>query len=136
MHTTAYWLEFPGGHGERFGIEQKEMGEALNALAHTLRQVAPVQVLCDPSDIRAQAMVRAPFSERPTIYLYETYPGGVGFSEKLYTHHDRLLRAGMSLLAECPCAEGCPSCVGTAVETGEHGKAGALKLARLAAGRA
>jgi DEAD/DEAH box helicase domain-containing protein len=132
MHTTAFWLEFPEDTCERFKMEQKEMGEALNALANALRQVAPVQVLCDLSDIRAQAMVRAPFSERPTVYLYETYPGGVGFSEKLYTHHERLLQAAVALMAGCSCSEGCPSCVGTAVETGEYGKAGALKLALLA----
>lgn len=132
MHTTSYWLEFPEDTPARFSMDQKELGEALNALANALRQVAPVQVLCDLSDVRAQAMVRAPFSERPTIYLYETYPGGVGFSEKLYTHHERLLQAAVALLTGCSCSEGCPSCVGTPVETGEHGKAGALKLAHLA----
>ena len=91
-------------------------------------------VLCDPSDIRAQPMVRAPFSGQPSIYLYEVYPGGVGFSDKLYTHHRRLLEAAISLLTECPCKEGCPSCVGTALEAGNHGKDTALKLARAALG--
>ncbi len=132
MHTTAYWIEFPEDIGDMFKMEEKSLGEALNALSHTLREVAPVQVLCDLTDIRAQAMVRAPFSEKPTIYLYEVYPGGVGFSEKLYTHHQRILEAAISLLKQCPCKEGCPSCVGTALEAGVHGKAGALELAALA----
>jgi len=134
MHTAAYWLEFPDDTDTALGFEQKELGEALNALANTLRQVVPVQVLCDPTDIRAQAMLRAPFSNCPTVYLYETYPGGVGFSEKLYTHHDRLLRATLDLLEGCPCTDGCPSCVGPALEIGEHGKRGALKLVQFALG--
>ena len=132
MHTASFWIEFPEDVGERLELEAKALGEALNALANTLRQVAPVQVLCDLSDIRAHAMLKAPFSDRPTIYLYETSPGGVGFSDKLYTHHTRLLDASISLITGCSCKEGCPSCVGPALEAGEHGKTGALKLARLA----
>ncbi len=132
MHTTGYWIEFPENAGEEAELSEKALGESLHALANTLRQVAPVQVLCDVTDIRTHAMVRAPFSDRPTIYLYEGYPGGVGISDKLFTHHNRMLDAAISLLASCTCKEGCPSCVGTALEVGHHGKRGALKLAKLA----
>jgi DEAD/DEAH box helicase domain-containing protein len=132
MHTSAYWIEFAEDAAERSELGEKELGESLHALANTLRQVAPVQVLCDVMDIRAHAMLRAPFSDRPTVYLYEIYPGGVGFSNKLYTHHNRLLDAAISLLKQCACKEGCPSCVGPALEIGQHGKNGALKLALLA----
>lgn len=132
MHTAAYWIEFPEDLEQRVGLPPKELGESLHALANTLRQVAPVQVLCDLTDIRSEPMVKAPFTEKPTIYLYETYPGGVGFSEKLFTHHARLLEAAASLISDCRCKEGCPSCVGPALEIGEHGKSGALTLAALA----
>lgn len=132
MHTMGYWIEFPEELADKSEHEQKELGEALHALANTLRQVAPVQVLCDPSDVRAQAMLRAPMTQKPTIFLYETYPGGVGFSEKLFHHHHRMVDAAISLLSDCPCKEGCPSCVGPALEVGTHGKPGALKLAKLA----
>ena len=134
MHTTGYWLEFPQDAAQRIQVAQDKLGEALNALANTLRQVAPVQVLCDLTDLRAQAMLRSPFTEKPTIYLYETYPGGVGFSEKIFTHHRRLIEAAISLLTRCSCKEGCPSCVGPALEVGGHGKNGALRLAGLALG--
>jgi len=132
MSTMGYWLEFPSDSGDLFGMNQEDLGEALNALANALRQVAPVQVMCDPRDIRAQAMLRAPFSDLPTIYLYETYPGGVGFSEKLYAHHARMLEGAESMLEACPCRYGCPSCVGPVMAGGIHGKQGALKLAALA----
>lgn len=136
MSTMGYWIEFPDDTGGRFGMPQEDLGEALNALANALRQVAPVQVLCDPRDIRALAMLRAPFSEKPTVYLYETYPGGVGSSEKLFAHNDRMLDAVAALLQDCPCRNGCPSCVGPATETGTHGKSGTLKLVALAQGGA
>jgi len=132
MHTMGYWVEFPESVGDQFGMGMGELGEALNALANALRQVAPVQVLCDPTDIRAQAMLKAPMSARPTVYLYETYPGGVGLSEKLFAHHDRMLAAVSTLLSGCPCKDGCPSCVGPMLEVGVSGKSGALRLVSLA----
>lgn len=132
MHTMGYWIEFPEELADTFHMKQEELGEALYALANALRQVAPVQVLCEPADIRAQAMIKAPVSACPTIYLYEKYPGGVGLSEKLYTHHDILLDAARSLLAGCKCAHGCPSCAGPVTEVGRHGKAGAIRLAAAA----
>lgn len=132
MHTGAYWIEFPQDAAQRLGLTAQELAEALHGLANTLRQVAPVCVLSDPTDIRAKAMLRAPFSDRPTIYLYEVYPGGVGFSEKLFIHHRQLMDAAVSLIGTCGCKEGCPSCVGPALEVGTHAKAGALKVAELA----
>ena len=135
MHTTGYWLEFPEDSRERFALGEEELGAALHALANALRQVAPVQVLCDLGDIRAQAMLRAPNSAKPSIFLYETYPGGVGFSEKLYAHHARMLDAAQALLEECHCKEGCPSCVGPVLEIGPKGKEGALALVRFAQGK-
>ncbi len=132
MSTSGYWLEFPEETADLLDLKEKDLSEGLHGLANALRQVAPVQVLCDPTDIRAQAMLRAPFSDLPTIYLYETYPGGVGISDKLYTHHERLLSAAVSLLSDCRCSEGCPSCVGPSLEIGTHGKKAALLLARMA----
>lgn len=134
MHTTSYWLEFPEAVTQQCGLDQQDLGGALTALGNALRQVAPVQVLCDLTDLRAHANLKSPFSGLPAIFLYETYPGGVGFAEKLYTHHQRLLEAAISLLSECGCKEGCPSCIGPALETGPFGKSGALNLARLALG--
>ena len=135
MHTAAFWIEFPLDIGDRLRLSQSELSEALHGLANTLRQVAPVHVLCDPTDIRAAAMPRAPLSQQPTVFLYETYPGGVGFSEKLFTHCERLLEAAVSLVSGCECKEGCPSCVGPALEVGEKAKIGAVTLARFALGK-
>jgi DEAD/DEAH box helicase domain-containing protein len=131
-HTMSYWLEFPEDIESRLNLTAESLGESLNALANTLRQVAPVHVLSDLNDIRAQAMLKSPFADKPTIYLYESYPGGVGFSEKLFARHTELLMASLALIEDCPCREGCPSCVGPALEVGQYGKKGAAQLARLA----
>lgn len=73
-------------------------------------------------------MIKATFSKKPTIYIYDAYPGGVGFSRKLFYVHDDLLKAAKQLILECPCKTGCPSCIGPALKVGELGKGSSLKL--------
>jgi DEAD/DEAH box helicase domain-containing protein len=64
----------------------------------------------------------------PNLYLYDAYPGGIGFSEPLYRVHDLLLRRTRELIAACPCKNGCPSCVGPAGEKSERTKEAALAI--------
>ncbi|NLN92031.1 MAG: DEAD/DEAH box helicase [Candidatus Hydrogenedens sp.] len=130
MHTTGFWIDFPENIGDRLKLGQEALGEALHSLANALRQVAPVCILCDPQDMLATARLRAPESQQPSVFLYERYPGGVGYSEKLLHHHETLLEAAITLLDDCGCKEGCPSCVGPSLEAGLYGKSGALALAR------
>jgi len=66
----------------------------------------------------------------PNIYLYDKYPGGVGLSEPLFRMSASLLEKTQSLIANCPCPAGCPSCVGPVGEVGEKGKAVALEILR------
>jgi DEAD/DEAH box helicase domain-containing protein len=64
----------------------------------------------------------------PNLYLYDAYPGGIGFSEPLYRVHELLLARTRELIASCGCQQGCPSCVGPAGEKSEHAKAAALAI--------
>jgi len=128
MHTTAYWLEFAEGTEQELQISQADMGDALKALANVLENVAPFYVMGDPSDLRTVPMIKAPFSKKATIYIYDAYPGGVGYSRKLFYAHDDLLLSAKQLILECKCKSGCPSCVGPVLEVGEFGKESALKL--------
>jgi DEAD/DEAH box helicase domain-containing protein len=66
----------------------------------------------------------------PNIYLYDKYPGGIGLSEPLFRMSDSLLEKTQRLIANCPCASGCPSCVGPIGEVGEKGKEVALEILR------
>ena len=58
----------------------------------------------------------------PTLFIFDAYPGGIGFSDLLYRKHDELLRASRSLILTCPCSTGCPSCVGPTLEVGISAK--------------
>jgi len=64
----------------------------------------------------------------PNLYLYDAYPGGIGFSQPLYRTHSLLLSKTRELIAACPCENGCPSCVGPVGERGERTKEAALAI--------
>ena len=64
----------------------------------------------------------------PTIFIFDAYPGGIGFSELLYAQHEDLLAAVRRLLRSCPCSHGCPSCVGPTLEVGPAAKEVALAI--------
>jgi len=128
MHTTSYWWEFPDDLPTRLQVAPSVIGDALKALGHVLQSAAAIYLMCDIRDVRAVPMVRAPLTQKPTIFIYDNHAGGVGFSKRLFAMHDELKVAAHDLITKCGCAAGCPSCVGPALEIGEQGKAGALRL--------
>lgn len=119
-HTTAYWFSLPQEQLE--ALDQGALQSALLGAAHLLGNIASLELMCEPSDLGVTAQLRSPFTEDPTVYIYEKYPGGVGFSEQLFAAHGRLLRRAISIIQNCPCPAGCPSCVGPAEEVGLGGK--------------
>ena len=128
MHSTAFWYAFPVGIARQLEISGAQFGGALRGLANVLGKIAPLWVMCDTRDLRSISQVRAPFTERPTIYIYENIPGGVGLSEKLYSEAEHLFEAAFEHVKKCPCKAGCPVCVGPPMEVGPGGKEGAILL--------
>ncbi|MDD4363135.1 MAG: DEAD/DEAH box helicase [Atribacterota bacterium] len=133
MHTTAYWLVLGSNFIKYAGKKIQpgftfDLGGGLLALANVMVNVAPLFIMCDPKDIRSVSQIRSPFTELPTIYIYDNYPGGVGYSEKIYQLHAKILEAAKNLIENCGCNEGCPSCVGPINQVGNNGKQSALTI--------
>jgi len=150
MHTTAFWItlernlltELP------FAISERQSG--IFGLLHALESIAALLLMCDRRDLATAIGERPPrpgvetnwqeytvasddpekvkeFFE-PNLYLYDAYPGGIGFSEPLYRVYDLLLQRTRDLIVACPCESGCPSCVGPAGEKSERAKEVALAI--------
>jgi DEAD/DEAH box helicase domain-containing protein len=68
--------------------------------------------MCDPRDLGSVAELRSSSTQQPTVTVYEVYPGGVGYAARLFELHRQLLEDAVDLVASCPCAAGCPSCIG------------------------
>jgi DEAD/DEAH box helicase domain-containing protein len=126
MHTTACWLVPPAELVNRY--DRDTLDGALIGLARVARTTGSLLLMCDPRDLGVLAQVQSPFTGRPTLYLYDAVPGGVGLTERLFTLTDELVRACRQAVDSCPCADGCPACVGPAIEVGPRGKATVSEL--------
>ena len=148
MHTTAFWLEAPPEvlGAVPFGPEDRRDG--IRGIRNAMRAVATTFLMCESHDIgsaigtaigedgsRAGPPISAEGisgdSDAVTrIFIYDNYPGGIGFSEPLFESRTPLLEETLGLIERCPCQAGCPSCVGPAGEVGRHGKAAAVAILR------
>jgi DEAD/DEAH box helicase domain-containing protein len=150
MHTTAFWLTLERQLIESLPFPVRERQNGMHGLLYALASVATLLLMCDrrdlgtaigerppspgvgleweemPAGIDAQCEEREFF--QPNLYLYDVYPGGIGFSEPLFSTADLLLARMRELIAACPCEKGCPSCIGAAGERSEQAKEAALLL--------
>jgi len=134
MHTTSYWLTIPSSVMAALPYASDERRDGVVGLAFALKQVAQLLLMCDGHDIGISINsgettdAPAPPSSPQTIFVYDNYPGGIGFSAPLYDVHGELLDGTRRLIAECPCENGCPGCVGPIGNTGPLAKVVALRI--------
>ena len=150
MHTTSYWitLERPLLESLPYTISERQSG--MFGLLHALASVATLLLMCDARDLGTAIGERPPApgtdSEEftpmhledigaqarelfaPNLYLFDAYPGGIGFSEPLFRAHALLVEKTRELIQECPCKAGCPSCVGPAGDLAPKAKEAALAI--------
>jgi DEAD/DEAH box helicase domain-containing protein len=125
LHTTGYWITVADDLWLALGRETLEAG--LQGMAHALRHVASLRLMCDPRDLGAVAEVRSITTQLPTVTVYENYPGGVGYASRMFELHQDMIRDSAALVAECPCEAGCPSCIGP-LHLVEGAKSACLRL--------
>ena len=129
MHTTSYWLTIPERVMSTLPYTSDDRRDGVVGLAFALKQVAQLLLMCDGHDIGLSIDSGDKGSAGPqTIYVYDNYPGGIGFSAPLYQVHHELVDATRRLIAECQCESGCPGCVGPLGHTGPLAKAAALRI--------
>ncbi len=124
----------PACHRQAEPWHRSEIAVGLHGAARAIEHVAPLFLMCDPHDIGVAGEVRAS-TGRPTLYLYEWAPGGVGLAEQAFALYNPLLRAAASLVADCPCEHGCPACVGPEAPPEAAPKQRALDVLRALMGR-
>jgi DEAD/DEAH box helicase domain-containing protein len=109
--TQALWYVLPDElAGPRSLPPEVQLG-ALHATEHCQIAVLPLLAMCDRWDIGGLSTNVHFQTGRPTIFIYDGHPGGVGLSRRGFDMFERLLADAAKLVGECPCADGCPSCV-------------------------
>ena len=137
MHTTAYWLTVPHEVMAGLPYASDDRRDGVVGLSFAMRQVAQLLLMCDrhdigismdgidQNDLGAEALAQA---AEPRVFIYDNYPGGIGFSQPLFTIERDLLDRTRELIAGCACEHGCPTCVGPLGNTGPLAKTVALRI--------
>jgi DEAD/DEAH box helicase domain-containing protein len=156
FHTTSYWVTFRKELVDRLPYVRLEVIDGVLGLGYALHSMAALHLMCDPHDLnrcigdrgakwflrlsRDSKGIYSAFDSKeeiskeqldlfePSLFLYDNYPGGIGFSHQLFDDTRILLEKTLRLISRCECRSGCPSCVGPAKELGEKSKEVALAL--------
>ena len=109
--TVALWFDLAPGTVECIAEAALDFAGGLHAAEHAAIGMLPLFAMCDRNDIGGVSTPAHADTGRPQIFIYDGYPGGVGIAEKGFELVEELWRATLKAVTECPCEEGCPSCV-------------------------
>lgn len=146
MHTTATWWTLnPSTLEENFPNRQQALDGFLGA-AYAMHHVAALRLMSETRDLgravgdgdakwfatvgsngrgtikNTEGEELAPNAQgrfRPSVFLYDNYPGGVGLSSPLFAQREAIVLDALAMVAQCECAHGCPSCIGPILASDE-----------------
>jgi DEAD/DEAH box helicase domain-containing protein len=111
LRTRAVWWTLPGRLIDRAGVATPDLAGGIHGAEHCAIGLLPLVATCDRWDIGGVSTPLHPDTGLTTIFVYDGYPGGAGISERGYHAAERWLGATAERLRDCPCRDGCPSCV-------------------------
>jgi DEAD/DEAH box helicase domain-containing protein len=108
--TEAMWFTLPA---DLFPSEAEllRLPGAIHAVEHALIALLPLFAMCDRWDIGGLSTPVHPQTEEPTIFIYDGHAGGVGISRQGFERFREWVSDVHSLVRDCACEAGCPSCV-------------------------
>jgi len=109
--TQALWYVLGNALAGPRALSPEVLLGALHAAEHSQIAVLPLLAMCDRWDIGGLSTNIHFQTGEPTIFIYDGHPGGVGIAKRGYDEFERLVGDAARLVGECPCADGCPSCV-------------------------
>ncbi|HEX9376171.1 MAG TPA: DEAD/DEAH box helicase [Actinomycetota bacterium] len=111
LTTRALWWAIPPAILDRAALKMAAVPGAAHAAEHAAIGLLPLIATCDRWDVGGVSTAYHPDTESCAIFIYDGYPGGAGIVERGFRSEERLLRATLETVRDCPCTRGCPSCV-------------------------
>jgi DEAD/DEAH box helicase domain-containing protein len=111
FNTVSLWFDLSPAAINRIGAARLDFAGGIHAVEHAAISILPLFALCDRNDIGG---VSTPFHSdtgKAQIFIHDAYPGGIGIAEKGYEIIQELWKATYLIISECPCQDGCPSCI-------------------------
>jgi len=111
FQTRALWWDIPRIWEKSIRRRGWSFSGGIHAIEHAFMGVLPLFAMCDRLDIGGHTTVSHPDTGLAQIFIYDAYPGGVGITEQGFQMIQALWRATLTVIQECPCEFGCPSCI-------------------------
>jgi DEAD/DEAH box helicase domain-containing protein len=108
--TEAIWY-VPASHQLAELDEMPRLLGTLHAAEHAMIAILPLWAMCDRWDIGGLSTNFHPETGRPTVFIYDGHPGGVGITERGFEEFEGWVADTAAMIRGCPCSDGCPSCV-------------------------
>jgi DEAD/DEAH box helicase domain-containing protein len=108
--TEAIWF-LPEAHQLAELDAMPKLLGTLHAAEHALIALLPLWAMCDRWDIGGLSTNLHPQTGRPTVFVYDGHPGGVGITERGFEEFEGWVADTAAMIRGCPCQDGCPSCV-------------------------
>lgn len=111
FETEGLWIKIDEEIQSSIDSEGFDLAGTLHAVEHTAIACIPLFALCDRGDIGGLSYTFYPVFGQPAIFIYDGYEGGIGLTKRAIEVIEDWLMATLRVIDECPCEEGCPSCV-------------------------
>ena len=130
--TESTWIDIPDNVVKQYRklLLPNRAGELVlnnhfDGLSYVIKNAAMMVTMTERDDIDAgmsnNATVQGYVSslteesdgqEVVSLFIYDKYEGGLGYSEKIYDLIPQILDQAIQMVKGCSCEDGCPACVG------------------------
>jgi DEAD/DEAH box helicase domain-containing protein len=111
FETEGLWIMIDASTQEAMEGMGYDLAGSLHAAEHASIACMPLFALCDKGDIGGISYTIYPQFRAPAIFIYDGYEGGIGLTRRTYEVIEEWFKAALGVISECPCEDGCPSCV-------------------------
>lgn len=122
--TESLWIELPADVVRIYRglLQPNESGQMVRnnhfeGICFALKNAARMVTMTEQDDIGVTTSTNATelaadTSDQVSIYIYDKYVGGLGFSDKIYDLLEPVIDQAIRMVGGCKCKDGCAACVG------------------------
>lgn len=111
LETTGMWFALDSRREMMLKNHKYNLMGSLHAIEHGAIGLLPLIAMCDRNDVGGLSTNIHRATQKPTVFIHDGYPGGVGFSQQAYNKLEQLFKHTFQAISGCQCEDGCLNCI-------------------------